>query len=180
MCQACGGTCGAPSRRRALALDINVGGRSLRLRDAGGPAPLYVSRRLDPACANDLYAWARQKGFIGLISPDEMHVTVAHSRAPVDWFRFPSWYAADDLSVPAGGPRRVETFGGGVSVLRFASDALTARWDEFRQGGCSWDFPGYMPHVIFAQGAGTADADRLKAYAGALRFGPEEFGPIPS
>ncbi len=179
MCQACGGSCGARTpRRRGLVLDVNVGGRSLRIRDAGGAAPLYVSRTLDATCAAKITEWARRCGFSDLIAPDQMHVTVAYSRAPVDWFRFPSWYASDDFVVPAGGPRRIETFDGGVSVLRFASPALSARWEEFQQGGCSWDYPSYAPHITFAKRLGAADPARLKAFAGELRFGPEEFGPL--
>ncbi|BAU93398.1 phage-associated protein, HI1409 family [Methylorubrum populi] len=179
MCQACGGACGAlPSRRSGLVLDVNVAGRSLRIRDAGGAAPLYVSRPLDADSASRMTEWARRCGFVDLVPQDQMHVTVAYSRAPVDWFKFPSWFAADDLVVPAGGPRRVETFDGDVSVLRFASEPLNLRWDEFRRGGCSWDHPSYAPHITFAGRLGTADPSRLKAFAGELRFGPEEFAPI--
>lgn len=179
MCQACGGTCGTTrDRRRSLTLDIRVSGRTLRLRDAGGPAPLYVSRTLDPDCAETLRGWARAAGLADVMAPEAMHVTVAYSRAPVDWFRFASWYAADRLHLPAGGPRRVETFKDGAIVLRLASDVLARRWEEFRAGGCSWDFPTYAPHVTIARGPGSADLPRLKAYAGALDFGPEEFAPI--
>lgn len=179
MCQACGGTCGSsPARRRGVTLDIKMGGRSLRVRDAGGPTPLYVSRTLEAGRATELRAWAQGAGLSGILPADEMHVTIAYSRAPVDWFRFPSWYAADDLFVPAGGPRRIEAFKGGVVVLRFASEPLSRRWQEFREGGCSWDWPDYAPHVTIAKDAGSADLMRLKAFTGALSFGPEEFAPI--
>lgn len=180
MCSACGGTCGcgSPRRRKPITLDLNAGSRRFRAVDAGGPAPLYVSRPLLPEASRSLRTWALAAGLADVEDADEMHVTVAFSRAPVDWFQFGSWFSRDGIVVPAGGPRRMEAFKKGVVVLRFASPDLSERWREFRQGGCSWDFPSYSPHVTIAKGAGDADLDRLKAYTGALAFGPEEFAPI--
>lgn len=179
MCRACGGTCGATARpSKRTTIDVRVGSRTLRVVDAGGPAPLFVSRTLAPETAGPLAAWARAQGFTGLVPADDLHVTVAYSRAPVDWFRFASWMSAGDLIVPAGGPRRIEAFKDGVVVLRFASEELSTRWQQFRAGGCSWDFPDYAPHVTVAGGAGAANLTRLKAYTGPLLFGPEEFAPI--
>lgn len=180
MCSACGGTCGCGSPRRCspMTIDINAGPRRFRAVDAGGPAPLYVSRTLMPEAAAPLRSWATAAGLVDVEPASEMHVTVAYSRAPVDWFQFGSWFARDSLMVPPGGPRRIEEFKGGVVVLRFTAPDLAERWREFRQGGCSWDFPSYSPHVTIAKGAGDADLGRLKAYTGALAFGPEEFAPL--
>ena len=178
MCLACGGTCGASRSRSRMTIDIRTGRRTLRVADAGGPAPLFVSRPLLPESAADLRAWATRSGLADLVPANEMHVTLAYSRAPVDWFRFASWYATDELQIPAGGPRRMETFKGGVVVLRIVSEPLARRWREFREGGCSWDWPEYAPHITVAAGSGSADLSRLKAYTGPLRFGPEEFAPI--
>ncbi len=180
MCLACGGTCGTTRRRPPVTLDLKYGRHTLRIADAGGPMPLYVARPLLPECAADLRSWAARVGLDDLTPADEMHVTVAYSRTPVDWFRFASWYATDEVHVPAGGPRRMEEFKSGVVVLRLTSDVLAHRWREFRQGGCSWDWPDYAPHVTVAGNSGSADLSKLKAYTGALRFGPEEFAPIKS
>lgn len=180
MCVVCGGTCGSgtPRRRGRTTIDVDYAGRKLRIIDAGGPAPLYVSRALTSRSASALASWAKGVGLKQVVDPAEMHVTVAYSKTPVDWFRFVSWNSARDLVVPAGGPRRVEEFKDGVTVLRIASPELTARWTEFRDGGCSWDWPGYAPHVTIAADVAGVDLSRLKAFAGPLVFGPEEFGPI--
>lgn len=182
MCQACGGTCGgsAPRRRARTTIDVNAGGRRLRINDAGGPAPLHVARPLLPECAAELGAWARRAGLADVVAPDAMHVTLAYSRAPVDWFRFTSWFTMETFSIGAGGPRRIEAFSDKAIVLRLSSDVLTERWREFRLGGCSWDHPQYAPHITVAKGAGTVEIDTLKAFSGDLRFGPEEFGPLAS
>lgn len=180
MCSACGGTCGtsAPRRRAPITLDVNVGRRTLRICDAGGAMPLCVTRPLDPTCAAALAGWARRNGFRDTMPEDEMHVTIAYSKASVDWFKFPTWGAMDTLFVPAGGPRRIELFKNDVAVLRFQSDALRMRWQDFRDGGCSWDWPDYAPHVTIAGDASKVDVAALKAYTGELRFGPEEFAPV--
>lgn len=180
MCKACGGTCGSKgfARKVPTTIDVNLGGKRFRAVDAGGAAPLYVSRTLLPEIATSLRSWASASGLADIEAADEMHVTVAFSRAPVDWFKFGSWFSRDAVVIPAGGPRRVEAFKGGAIVLRFASPDLSERWREFRLGGCSWDFPDYNPHVTIAKGVGTADLSRLKAFTGALAFGPEEFAPV--
>jgi hypothetical protein len=150
----------------------------LRITDAGGAEPLYVSRPLLSDSAIALSAWARGVGLRNLTAQAEMHVTVAYSKAPVDWFRFASWSSSDMLVLPSGGPRRMEEFKNGVVVLRFTSAALRDRWQEFRDGGCSWDWPDYAPHITVAADAGSVDLSRLKAFNGPLRFGPEEFAPV--
>ena len=187
----CGCGCGAlvaPSRtatragrhghaRRAprLSLDVRVNGRRAFSRDAAGPAPLYVSRALDPECGRAVAAWARSLGLADVTPPPQMHVTVAYSRTPVDWFAMTAGVL--EVYVLAGGPRRLEQFKGGV-VLRFVSPQLKARWAELRAAGCSWDWPDYAPHVTVAGGPGRARLDSTPAYPGELRFGPEIFAPV--
>lgn len=180
MCTVCGGTCGfgTPRRHGRTTIDVNYAGRKLRIVDAGGPAPLYVSRTLTSGSASALALWAKGAGLRQVVDPAEMHVTVAYSKTPVDWFRFVSWNSARDIVIPAGGPRRIEEFKDGVAVLRIASPDLTERWTEFRDGGCSWGWPDYAPHVTIAADASDVDLSRLKAFAALLVFGPEEFAPI--
>ena len=182
MCSSCGGACGlfAPRARRRTTIDVNQGGRRLRIVDAGGPTPLFVSRPLALEHGAALAAWAKRVGFADVFDPSEMHVTLAYSLTPVDWFAFASWRSGDDVDVPAGGPRRVEAFGpqNDAIVLRFASDDFSRRWQEFKDGGCSWSWPTFAPHVTIAGGRGSADIARLRAYVGLLTFGPETFAPI--
>ncbi len=65
MCVVCGGTCssGTPRRRGRTTIDVNYAGRKLRIIDAGGPAPLYVSRTLTSSgSASVLASWAKGAG----------------------------------------------------------------------------------------------------------------------
>lgn len=151
-----------------------------RLRDHATVRPLYVSRALTNGA--ELLAWARDQGFEGLEPEGELHVTIAYSRTPVDWFKLDSdFYGGySDLTIAQGGPRAVELFGkpdSQVYVLKFKSLALSYRWSALKQDGCSWDWPEYSPHVTFAKGAGP-DPEKVTAYAGELTFGPEVFAPI--
>jgi hypothetical protein len=155
---------------------VRVGGRRVYARDAAGPAPLYVSRALSPECGRALAEWARGLGLKDVVPPPEMHVTVAYSRAPVDWFALTA--GTTEVYVQAGGPRRLELFKGDVVVLRFVAPQLSARWRELRAAGCSWDWPDYAPHVTVAGARGSAALERAPAYPGELIFGPEIFAPL--
>lgn len=156
-----------------LTVDVSVRGRRCVVRDAGGPAPLYVSRRLLNAA--DVAAWARGIGLKSVVAPAEMHVTIAYSKSPVDWFKFPGDGYGSNVD---GGPRRLEIFGDGVVVLRFASDHFQRRWKLFRDGGCSWKWPEYAPHVTIAEDVGAVNIAQTVAYPGPLEFGSEIFAPV--
>ena len=160
-------------------IKTRVVGRTVLTRDADGPSPLYVSRTLEPACGSALAAWARQVGLKTVTAPTAMHVTIAYSKNPVDWFKLPIGYS-DTVLVRAGGPRRLEIFGGEgkpkITVLRFASSTLHHRWEELKEAGCSWDWPEYAPHITLA--ADSVGVTKLKAYSGELVFGPEVWAPL--
>lgn len=140
---------------------------------------LYVSRRLKNAA--EFIAWAKGQGFKTTLPAGDLHVTVVYSKQPVDWFAFGDAMAwapeSPDLVVGAGGPRTVERFGDAV-VLRFTSSQLCWRNQEFRDGGASYDFPDYQPHVTITWDAGDIDLDAVAPYQGKLVFGPEVFAEI--
>lgn len=141
--------------------------------------PLYVHRELlNP---DDVRAWAKEQGFTSTLEPADMHVTVAFSKEPVDWSSFEP--DDGDLIVPAttdAAARSIRALGpnGEAIVLSFASPDLEERWQELCDGGCSWDYPDYKPHVTLTYSGAPLDLRSIRPYMGELRFGPEIFEPI--
>lgn len=138
---------------------------------------LYVKRKvLNPGA---ILEWARDAGFKSTLPEDDLHVTVAYSKDPVDWSRFSP--IDDDLANESGAPgRAVERLGqdGEAVVLRFDSPSLAARWQEFRDGGASWDYPEYRPHLTISYDADDVDVARVAPYAGEIQLGPEVFAEV--
>lgn len=141
------------------------------------PRTLYVSRPVLNRA--DLQAWATEQG-LGELQPD-LHVTIAYSRTPVDWFSLGNasefGNADGKLIVPEGGPRAVEPLGDKTAVLLFSSWELSWRHGSIREKGASWDFPEYQPHISLK--SGPADLDRVKPYTGKIVLGAERFSEIP-
>jgi len=145
------------------------------------PRSLYVRR--DVLNWRELAAWAKEQGFPTTVG-EAMHVTIAYSRAPVDWMRITeAWSREPDgtLAVPAGGPRVVEQLGpAGAVVLEFNCSDLKWRHDQIREAGASWDFADYTPHITFTYEPGdVAKAlESITPYAGEIVLGPEIFEPV--
>jgi hypothetical protein len=146
------------------------------------PQTLYVCRKVLNGA--DLVKWAKAAGFESTYPAEDMHVTVAFSRTPVDWMEAgQACYSVDgkaDLMVPEGGPRRMERFGPlqDIGVLLFASSELKWRHDWLEEIGCSWDWPDYTPHITVSQSIGNMDLSTLEAYQGPIHLGPEIFAPV--
>lgn len=136
---------------------------------------LYVSRPVKNA--GEIIAWAKAQGFDKTVTADDLHVTVAFSRNPVEWQDAGDSF--DTLKVGAADDREVKPLGDkGAVVLRFDFPELTTRWQEFRDIGCSWDFPGYQPHVTISYAASDMDLSKVEPYAGEIILGPEVFAPV--
>lgn len=143
---------------------------------ATDPRPLYVYRRLKNA--KDILAWAKAQGFKSIIPARDLHVTVAYSKRPVNWFSIGTDWSAE-VTVPEGGPRAVDRLGtGGAVVLHFTCYDLKWRNEEMREKGASWDFEEYLPHVTLTYDAGDIDLTKVEPYQGKLVFGPEVFEMI--
>lgn len=143
---------------------------------ATDPRPLYVYRRLKNA--KDIIAWAKAQGFKSMVPARELHVTVAYSKRPVNWFAIGTDWSAE-LTVPEGGPRAVDRLGAeGAVVLHFTSYDLKWRNEEMRDKGASWDFEDYLPHVTLTYDPGEIDLTKVEPYQGKLVFGPEVFEMI--
>jgi hypothetical protein len=110
-----------------------------------------------------------------------MHVTVAYSKKPVNWFGMGDDFGfyREPLRVMPGGPRVVDRLGSqGAVVLHFWDGYLANRHRTMREAGASWDFPTYLPHVTFTYDPGEVDLAEVEPFTGELLFGPEIFEPI--
>lgn len=135
---------------------------------------VFVSRTLRNS--EDLLQWAIKSGLINLVGAENLHTTIAFSRAPVD---------IDTLDldlepvVISGGPRCIELLGDTAIVLRFESQDLKERWNYFKTKGCSWDYDVFKPHVTITwKDQPSININEIIPYDGVLFFGPEIYKPI--
>lgn len=162
---------GTVTRDQALAL----------IADAA-PRTLYVSRKLLNAA--EFIAWAKGQGFDTTLASDELHVTIAHSRTPVDWLKAGEAYDWDNpkdgrLTVAPGGARLIEKFDGGAVVLAFVSSSLSYRHEQIKNAGADWGYFEYQPHVTITYAAPEGlDLSKVEPYRGKLEFGPEIFAEV--
>jgi phage-related protein (TIGR01555 family) len=135
------------------------------------PRTLYVRR--DVVNVADIVRWAKEQGFTDIV-PD-LHVTIAYSETPVDWFKVgTSW--SDKIEIAAGGPRQMEALGpkGEYAALLITASELVWRHREIIEAGASWSWPDYQPHISIQIG-GEIDLSKVKAYQGRIVLGPEVF-----
>lgn len=153
-------------------------GGTTKLQDAAART-LYVSRKVLNAGA--IIDWAKAQGFDTTLPPEDLHVTVAYSKTPVDWMAVAQAWTAKpngNLTSSAGGPRMVEQFGEGAIVLLFNNTELTWRHQDILDAGASWDWPDYQPHITFTYQPGSVDLDQVEPYRGVIELGPEIFEEI--
>lgn len=146
--------------------------RDARAADAA-PRTLYVMRPVVNAA--EILTWARKQGFSDTLSADDLHVTIAYSRAPVDWFK--AYAAGASIEIPPGGARQMEQFGE-ATVLLIASDELQWRHSEFERIGATWDHPEYQPHITISYGGAPEDLSAVEPYQGKIVLGPERFAEV--
>jgi hypothetical protein len=140
------------------------------------PATLYVARPVLNAA--EILDWFRQQGISPLLTPDDLHVTIAFSRKEVDWEapgtapNFVDIQNFDDRSISFLGPKD-------ALVMKFQSGELTTRWEQFRLCGASWDYPSYQPHMTlsYEQDRGREPGTYLP-FPGVIHLGPETFKPL--
>ena len=138
---------------------------------------LYVARPLRNA--QELLDWAKGVGIPTTLTADDVHVTLVHSRAAVEWADAPD--TATTLTVPVQeSTRTLALFGENhdVLVLRFDSQDLQDRYQQLRDIGASSDFSEYRPHVTLSYDAAGFDMADITPFEGALEFGPEVFNEI--
>ncbi|MDH1074586.1 DUF1073 domain-containing protein [Pseudomonas nitroreducens] len=153
-------------------------GGTTQLQDAAART-LYVSRKVLNASA--IIDWAKAQGFETTLPAEDLHVTVAYSKTPVDWMAVAQAWTNKpngNLTSSAGGPRMIEKFGEGAIVLLFNNTELTWRHQDILDAGGSWDFPEYQPHITFTYQPGSVDLDQVEPYRGVIELGPEIFEEI--
>lgn len=129
---------------------------------------LYLKRPL--VNADEFIAWAKSQGFNTTIPAEDLHVTIAYSKVPLEW---PAG-RDDTLVVESKADRIVQPLGdGGAVVLRFQNATLQARWEEVKELGAVWSFPEYKPHTTISWNAADVDLSAVQPYTGRLVFGPE-------
>lgn len=141
------------------------------------PRTLYVNRRVQNA--DEILEWARAQGFASTINAEDLHVTIAFSRTPLDWMKVGEPWGGDkdgELTIPPGGARLVEPLGSeGAVVLLFNSAELAWRHMAIREAGASWDHPQYQPHITVTYAPGDVDIASVEPYRGRIVLGPEIF-----
>jgi phage-related protein (TIGR01555 family) len=134
------------------------------------PRSLYIQRKVKNAAA--IIAWANSQGFETTLEADDLHVTIAYSRTPIDWMKVgESW--APELKVGPGGPRLMEQFGE-ATVLLFTANELRWRHEGVIEAGGSFDYPQYQPHITISYGF-EGDLSKVQPYQGEIVLGPELF-----
>lgn len=151
--------------------------RELLLTDAK-PRTLYVSRKV--LNADEFRTWARGQGFKDV--ENDLHVTIAYSRTPVDWLKMGDNWSGNDkgeITIQPGGARLVEALGSaGAVVLMFASSELSWRHESMKQNGASWDYEEYQPHITITYQGADVDLASVEPYRGSIRLGPEIFEEV--
>lgn len=122
--------------------------------------------------ASDIIKYFKDQGFEKTLQPSDLHVTVMYSRATVEWPEMDD----DSLVIRSTRNRLVAPLGdSGAVVQKFYSKTLERRWRELCDHGCSWDWPGYIPHVTITWNAGDIDLAKIEPYKGEIVLGPEVF-----
>lgn len=139
------------------------------------PMSLYVHRKVTNSA--DIVAWAKSQGFKTTLEADDLHVTIAYSRAQLDWHKCgQSW--EETITIPAGGPRSVERFGSSAIVLEISADTLGWRHQQIMRAGGTNDFPEYRPHITISFNAEGVDIEKLEPFQGKIELGPEIFQKV--
>lgn len=145
-------------------------------RDAA-PRTLYIRR--DVLNAAEIARWAKGQGFATV--QEGLHVTIMHTRTPLDWIKVGQAWEGDErtgqLIVPPGGPRLMERFGDAV-VLQFSHSRLAWRHQDIRDMGAEVDHPEYQPHVTITWNAPDIDLGKVEPYRGKIVLGPEVFEEV--
>lgn len=137
------------------------------------PRSLYIQRKVKNAAA--IIAWAKSQGFETTLPADDLHVTIALSRTPVDWMKVgESW--APELKVGPGGPRLMEKFGE-ATVLLFTANELRWRHEGVIEAGGSTEHDEYQPHITLSY-AFNGDLSKIQPYQGEIVLGPELFSEV--
>ena len=115
----------------------------------------------------DIYQWGADQGLKKLIPPDELHMTLATCRTPVDWRLLE--LDPEGLTISAG-YKLVQIFGFMAKGIAFGNDRVSGRHRALSLIYPSMDHPDILrPHVTIMRGGKMPKG----SYDGELVFGPE-------
>ena len=114
----------------------------------------------------DLYRWCALVGIKKMYPEDQLHMTLATVRQPVEWGDLD--LQTDELIVPAGF-KAIQIIGWTVKALTFGHPAVKARHEELLARFPKMDHPLLRPHVSLYRGGKMIH----EGYEGELVFGPE-------
>ena len=131
--------------------------------------PIYIKRTL--ILSDAFLLWCKQCGFETRLPKEELHVTIAYSREPVDTDTIE---LQTNAMMDMGSVRQLKMFGDAV-VLTFQDKELYERWNQLKALGCSWDYDDYSPHITITYNKPhELDINDLIAFNGQLIFSHEE------
>ena len=130
------------------------------------PDPLWLYRPL--LNWRDVYAWVLEHGVRKMMPPEQLHVTLATVRQPVEWGEDDLALQTDELIIPAG-HKPVQIFGYTVKALAFRDLRIERRHQMLLARFPQMDHPMMRPHVTLFRGGKMPKG----AYHGELVFGPE-------
>lgn len=131
----------------------------------------WISRQLENW--REVCKWAAEAGVKKVIPPEQMHLTLATIRDPVDWSLTEP---RQDMLVIERGEKPVQIFAWTIKALTFSHPALERRHAELCEIYPTIDHPDFRPHLSLYKGGRMPKL----AYDGPLIFGPErmiEFNP---
>jgi len=115
----------------------------------------------------DIYRWAIDQNIKKLMPPEQLHLTLATCRQPVDWSGLE--LRQDTLEIPEG-HKVVQIFGYIAKGLAFGHPAIKERHTELARLFPTMDHPKLLrPHVTLMRGGKMPKAP----YEGRLVLGPE-------
>jgi len=131
--------------------------------------PLWLSRPL--INVEDVYSWLRDAGVKKAIPADQLHLTLATVRDPVEWDNLP--LQQDELVFPEG-EKPVQIFAWTIKALVFSNEQITKRHAQLLELYPTIDHPDFRPHLSLYKGGRMPKA----VYRGPLIFGPERALPF--
>lgn len=138
---------------------------------------LYIRR--DVLNSDEIRSWYRAQGIELMTPAEEMHVTVAYSKRPVQWTKIgDSWHSGDSngqIIVPPGGMRLMQSYGSDdrALVLLFTNNDLSWRWLSILESGASWSWGDYTPHVTISYDFDPKRVEDVEPFRGRIVLGPE-------
>lgn len=134
---------------------------------------LFVERKV--INASDLHSWYKSQGLSGMIPPEEYHVTVVYSKEDVDITTMDFDYKP--ILIEGSMLSFLALFDDYVVQLVLTDARLYERFQYFKDLGCSWDYPEYMPHVSLAKGH-KGKALTVEPYPESILLGPEVWSEL--